>query len=62
VVLRPKQSPDLNLIDLDLWNSIKSADYESTADTGEQLWQSIQDAANEVCTTPGVSKCVQASF
>jgi hypothetical protein len=41
---------------------MKNAVYANTVDTREQLWQRIQDAANELCTTPGVFESVGASL
>jgi hypothetical protein len=41
---------------------MKNVVYVNTVDTRQKLWQSIQDAANEICTTSGVFKHVQDSF
>jgi hypothetical protein len=39
---------------------MKNAVCTSTVDTTQQLWQRIQDAANEIRTIPGVFERVQS--
>jgi hypothetical protein len=57
-MLWPPHSPDLNPVDFYLWGSIKNAVYANIVDIREQLWQCIQDAANEIHTTPVVFECI----
>jgi hypothetical protein len=41
---------------------MKNVVYANTVNTREQLCQRMQDAANGICTTPGVFERVRASF
>jgi hypothetical protein len=51
--LWPPRSPDLNPIDFYKWGCRKNAVYANTVDTRQQLWQRIQDAANEILSYLG---------
>jgi hypothetical protein len=58
----PPRSPDLKPIDCYLWGSMRQAVYANIVDTRQQLRQRIQDAENEIRTTPGVFERVRTSF
>jgi hypothetical protein len=50
----PPRSPDLNPTDFYLAGSMKNVVHANIVDTREKLLQRMQDAANEIRTTPGV--------
>jgi hypothetical protein len=58
----PPRSLNFNPIHFYLWGSVKIAVYANFVVTREELWQRIQDVANEICTTPGAFERVRASF
>jgi hypothetical protein len=58
----PPRPPDLNPIDFYLKDCVKNAVYAKNFDTRQQLWQCIQDAANEISHHIWVFKRVRASF
>jgi hypothetical protein len=41
---------------------MKNAVFANIVDTRQQLWQCIQDAGNEIRTTPQMFESVRASF
>jgi hypothetical protein len=58
----PPRSPDFNPIDFYLWGSTKNAVYTNIIDARQQIWQRIQDASNEIRTTPGVFERVSSIY
>jgi hypothetical protein len=47
------RSSDINPIHIYLCGSMRNAVCANSVDSREQLWQRVQDAANEIRTTPG---------